>query len=277
MVTADAEQIGAIYSPDVVAEDRRPLFQRRVEGRQAAVSAKMLVAEQSGIDVQCEPVATRGDRLMLMRTAYVGPSYRVELLNLFEADETGQHLVRTVAFEPEQEDAAYAELDRRAIELGGPGVRLAVRVTSAYGNGDVAFLRECCLPDAVIVDHRPALFGAHGLEEFLERTSSLLALTASTKLRIIEIPISTASGVVSRLRTTGLTADGGLFESERWSVAMIRDGRLERLELFSADARGEAEARFRELARGPDGPSPTTASRRDGRPPAHRGVPRDSR
>ena len=236
MVTADAEEIGAIYSPDVVAEDRRPLFQRRVDGRQAAVTAKMFVAEQSGIDVQCEPLATRGDRLMLMRTAYVGASYRVELLNLFETDETGRNLVRTVAFEPEQEDAAYAELDRRAIELLGPGVLPTITVTTAYDNGDVALLRECCLPDAVIVDHRPALFGTHGVEEFLERTSSLLALTTSTKLRIVEIPIATASGGVSRLRTTGLTADGGLFESERWSVGMIRDGRLERLELFSADA-----------------------------------------
>ena len=76
-------------------------------------------------------------------------------------------------------------------------------VTAVYGNGDVALLRECCLPDAVIVDHRPALFGAHGVEEFLERTTSLLALTTSTKLRIIEIPIATASGGVSLSARSG--------------------------------------------------------------------------
>ena len=196
----------------------------------------MLVAEQSGIDVQCEPVATRGDRLMLMRTVYVGGGYRVELFNLFETDEAGEHLVRTVAFEPEQEDAAYAELDRRSLELGDLGVLFPISVVAAYDDGNRERLRECFAPDAVIVDHRPAQFGTQGVEEFVERTSSLYTLTASTRSRVIEIPIASGSASVSRVRTTGTTPDGGVFESERWSVGIARDGRVERLELFSANA-----------------------------------------
>ena len=260
MSEGDAATVAALCAPDMDVDDRRRGLRYEMHAN-IAISNASSIAATPDLVVRSEPIATRGDPLALVRLRFVHPLWSAEALAIHEVSADGSLMTGGVIFDADDEDGAYAELDRRAVELGGPGVLSTVTVTAAYGNGDVALLRACCVPDAVIVDHRPALFGAHGVEEFLERTTSLLALTTSTKLRIIEIPIDSALGSVSRLRTTGLTADGGLFESERWSVGMIRDGRLERLELFPADARAEAEARYGELARGHDGLTPNAAAR----------------
>ena len=221
---ADENAIAAVAAPDIVVEDRRPAIQTRVEGRAAHVADMMLILRRAGVDIRCESLATRGERLALGRLTYIGRRNRVEMLNVAEIDETAQHLVRAVIFEPEQEDAAYAELDRRAIELRGDlgaGIAVVSSWAAAYRTGDIERLRDCFVPDAVIVDHRPARFGAATVSEFVDLASELFTLTESTALRIIEVAVATPGAIVFRMRTTG-QASGGVFENESWASGVFR-------------------------------------------------------
>ena len=261
MTRADEKAIAAIAAPDIVIEDRRPSLQSRVEGRAAHVADMMLILPRAGVDIRCESLATRGERLALGRLTYIGRRNRVEMLNVAETDETGQHLVRAFIYEPEQEDAAYAELDARAVERGGEqwaGFTVIASWAAAYGTGDVERLRNCFVPDAVIVDHRPARFGAATVDEFVDLASELFALAESTALRIIEVTVATPRAAVFRMRTTG-RMDGGSFENESWASAVFDARRLARLELFSPEGRADAEASV--IASVGSGPSPNAATR----------------
>ena len=79
-----------------------------------------LLAAQRELVEAAEPIATRGERLVLMRQTFTGPGYTIETLGLHEVDDSGERNVRDVLFDLDDEDAAWDELNERALALAGP-------------------------------------------------------------------------------------------------------------------------------------------------------------
>jgi ketosteroid isomerase-like protein len=208
-------------------------------------------------------LATRGDRLALARAAYRHPLTEVDTLALHEVTADGQLVQFGVIFDVDDEDAAYAELDERAIALQEPGaanLRALSALMGAMNRRDVEGLRAGLAPDAQTVDHRPARFGVSGAEEFVSRAETLFELVDASVYRVTEIVRSNGPVMLWRVRARGATIEGGVFENEDWSVGVFRDGLLARLEQFPIDAFVEAEARFAELVGSPHKVAPNAAS-----------------
>ena len=110
-------------------------------------------------------------------------------------------------------------------------------------------------------DHRPAGFASVGAERFVESLEELRRLTETAVHRVIELPATSPAGSVVRLRIAGRTNDGDPFENEIWAAVFVRDGLIERIEVFPEDARTEAVACLTATSGLGHALAPTTASR----------------
>ena len=115
----DRAALAAMAAPDVVMESRRPIVGVSLDGRQDVVSGWELGEQLLGRALTYEALATRGERLGLARVTWHPGDADLSVLAVGEVDAEGLTLVRAVIFEPGDEDAAYAELDARAIALAG--------------------------------------------------------------------------------------------------------------------------------------------------------------
>jgi ketosteroid isomerase-like protein len=101
-----------LLAPDVITEDRRPLFRAVARGRAATVAAEQAIAATGVVDVATEWIAIRGERLSLARHVVSGSQYEVEFLCLAEIDDEGRGAFHVV-FEMDDLDDAFDELDER--------------------------------------------------------------------------------------------------------------------------------------------------------------------
>jgi hypothetical protein len=251
--TASPAAWGDVFTDDAVYEDRRRGLQVRVVGRAANVEHMMLVdLEVTGGML----LATRGDRLSLSRGTLTQPATQnaIEVLALVEVDATGR-MRHDIAFEPDDLDAAFQELDVRylaELEAAQPDLVPIFEVTARSGGlasrrawGDYAALLA---DDMVLVDHRIASFGSLTKTELLAIFESGDELTPGMVFYATEV-IALAPDV-SLTRSNTLRQDGALgFDSEVLTVALRRDECCCRLELFDADQLDAALARFDELNR----------------------------
>ena len=113
---------GSCARPTSCVEDRRPIIGAIITGPEDAVTNWMLAARTIGLDLRWRPLATRGERLVLAVLTYLGGDIEADLLSLTEVAEDGLRLCRAVGWAVDDEDAAYAELDARAIALAGDPV-----------------------------------------------------------------------------------------------------------------------------------------------------------
>ena len=73
------------------------------------------------VSVRFELVANRGERLLLVRLEYRHPLWAKDVLGVYEMTADTTHAMQhAVSFDVEDQDAAYAELNARAVALGGP-------------------------------------------------------------------------------------------------------------------------------------------------------------
>ena len=145
----------SLITSDFLLDDRRPLLEHRIEGSAAALGTGRFISEGR---CTCEPLATRGEQVALVRAEFEMDIGSVSALAVGEVD--GHGLVqRLMVFDPSDEDAAFAELDTRAIALGGPlasNLPVIARAMTAINEGDLATLRDGFAPDASFMDHRLA-------------------------------------------------------------------------------------------------------------------------
>src|SRR5262249_54913284 len=136
--------------------------------------------------------ATRGNRLALERSIWrgagsdSGPS-EIEWLTILEVDDCGEPAV-SVTFDPEDLDAAYAELDRRYAEgeaAAHDGVAAGMRAfVGAIAARDWDAMSRVLSPDLLVTDHRPLGWETmHGPVTYVASLESLVDLAPDVRLR----------------------------------------------------------------------------------------------
>ncbi|MBI3389074.1 MAG: hypothetical protein HY027_15185 [Deltaproteobacteria bacterium] len=158
----DWERVAATFALDFRLSDRRS-FVRLDLDRDQHLESLRLRFQMGSSRVTSAILATRGDRLALGRVrfeladGYVGPS-DTEALWTCEVDEQGKR-VTMVAFNADDLDAAYAELDERyAPGEAAPFARSAAGVRAfsrALAGRDWDAMTALYAPDFIMRDHRP--------------------------------------------------------------------------------------------------------------------------
>jgi hypothetical protein len=247
----DVDKFLALSTADGRFEDRRKGLRVVLEGpgRRKAVHAVFEEAPSSW-RMEVEPVALRGSRLSLTRECYrdtddADRPIAVELLNVTEV--SAGNLVRDiVAFDPDDIEAAFEELDARY--LAGEAAAHA-RTWSVIAKGYAALNRRelpATTSDWVNIDHRHGTgFEPGGYFAFVRAAWEV----APDMRRTIE--------AVHRLNTLGAvfthtaygTSQEGFDAEWRTSVLLTVDGDLiNRLELFDDADIDVALARLDELS-----------------------------
>jgi ketosteroid isomerase-like protein len=202
-----------------------------------------------------EVLATRGERLALTRVLWsgasgsVGPS-EIEFLQVDEVDVDGSFVVN-VTFDPDDLDAAHAELDERyatreAASFGAvtTGARAFAAAVAAR---DWDALAAVLAPDLVVYDHRPLGWETlHGPAMLVDTFKSFVELAPDVRLRIGHVTVS-AGGSLAVATFSG-THEGGEFEDVRVVVHEYDgNGTICRHDIYNVDQLDEAWARFAEL------------------------------
>jgi ketosteroid isomerase-like protein len=239
----------------VVMEDRRSGLRNTLAGVDAYMETARIISGLSP-ELTSDVVAVRGDRLALTRDTYREPTeqegaFEVEALTLLEVDSDVQ-LVLFVSFDPEELDAAFAELEQRYVEGEGAAFADAFRpirtVFEAYNARDWERLRHQLADDAVLEDHRPASFGVLTPDQWLQTIHVQIDLAPDMRFMLRSIPYIIDGAVLWESLARGSTPDGGDVEFAFFNLAQVRDGRIVRYEWFPLTALEAALARVQELA-----------------------------
>ncbi len=186
------------------------------------------------------------------------------MLALHEVTADGRLVQRGVIFDVDDEDAAFAELDERAVVIaGGAAGPLRRLVANLAGVGEPALH-----PDATFIDHTPASWGVLNTPGYLDLVKATEELAENFTVRLVEVPRLSDSGLLFRLRVTG-EAVGNVFELEWWRASKFRDGLVVHVEQFPLEQR--VPRRKRASRDSLPHQSPTRASPRTRR----RGTPSD--
>ncbi len=235
--------------------DRRRMAQLELDRDQYLEFVRQL-GDMSSTRVEPEVLATRGERLALARgllevaDAAIGPS-EIESLNLIETDDHGVP-VAFVRFDPEDLDAAYAELDARydAGEAAAHDRMLAWQraLLRIFADRDWDALTAQCAPTLVAHDHRLVGWGTlRGPAAWVQTLRSLVDLAPDARPHLHHVRLSDR-GWLAEGAMLG-TRDGGMFEIPSIAVGELDElGKQHRLDLYELDALDAALARFAELS-----------------------------
>ncbi len=251
-VTGDWKALGAIISDDFCADDRRRLVGLgRQQGRDAVIAHAQVTAELGVINATSTVVATRAERLALMRSRFWGDDNRpdafdTEVLHMIEID-AERRVTAFMAFDVGDLDAALAELDARYL-AGEAGEH--AHTWSAITGGYSAFNRHempSTTPDWVNVDHRRArAFAPGNLTPYIRATWDL-APQATVSVEAVH-RLSDVGAVVCQV-TRGSSSDGFDFEWREIALFTVDGDRISRIEVFDEADLDIALARFDELGR----------------------------
>jgi ketosteroid isomerase-like protein len=238
-----------------------PGFRHLDRGRNAQVESGLdayldalrpMLEELSSSHLVVERLATRGDRLSLSRSRWlvsgdsVGPS-EIEWLDLIEVD-AEQRVALQVSFDPEDLDAAYAELDARFADA--PGERrasLTRAFTQAFRDRDWDALAALLAPDLVVADHRRLGWETlRGPQAYVDALRSLVELAPDVRLRVEHAEMS-EPGYLYFTSWQG-TREGGAFEEPSWIVCELdAQGRIRAFDQYDLEQQAEARARLAEI------------------------------
>ena len=113
----DWDAVSALISDHIATEDRRRVVNAGIQQDRDVELTNMRALADVGANVEATVFATRGARLALCRIRSSNRDLRhgefgVEMLNVIEID-TDERIAAGVLFDPDDIDAAYAELDAR--------------------------------------------------------------------------------------------------------------------------------------------------------------------
>lgn len=251
----DWDAIRKILAEDVSTEDRRRVVNAgHRHGRDAVIAEISAIADVGVTELQSEVIATRGRHLALSRSrasaaGQQAESFRSDLLDIIEVNANNQVLVRVV-FDPDDFDAAFAELDARYLT----GEAAAHSHTWSVVAGAFAALNRreldqlpATTPDYRILDHR------------LRTTINAAEMTALFRTTWDLIPdLYMYIEVVHRLNDRGVvitqgargTSDEGFDAQWRMIQLLTVHGDMgDRCEIFNEADLDAALVRFDELSR----------------------------
>jgi hypothetical protein len=242
------QAVAALTAENAIIDDRRSIVGHRAEGREAVLGYYRTGFATGVTEVSGVCLATRGDLLHLCHVTVGGPLTKIELLSLDEISEDGR-MVCSVVFDPDDQDVAFDELDKRfAAGEAAPFDWLSrAEALVAYNRRDwpayEAFLSE----DVRFVDHRLARFGVQDRAQLLSAMRSISDLVPDAKARILAVPRLTADGLLVVWERTGHDQSGAYVAWREVAVTLMEQGLMRRCESFSLDDLPAALARFDEL------------------------------
>jgi hypothetical protein len=254
----DWDRFASELAADFHHDDRRPHVRLVLDRAQFMECARTMV-ELAGLGAGHELLATRGDRLAVVRALYRGEGRdigqtEIAHLLLIEVDENGKR-VANVAFGHADLDAAYQELDAR-YDAGEAAPFAAVRepvrrLWLAAKARDWDAMASVLAPDFVAKDHRPiGMLSCDSGAAYVAAFRSLLELAPDAALRTRHLLALDGHGSLHVEGWSG-TRDGGEFEMESASVFSVTpDRHIWRADFYGLDQLAEAQTRFAELRRG---------------------------
>ncbi len=164
--TRDWDAMTDALADDFVGDDRRRVINGGVRrGRDLEIANLKAIAEVGCTDIRSTPIAVRGERLVLARHAFTVPNWPEPFDNdMIDVVEIGadNKVVAEIAFDPDDIDAAFAELDARY--LAGEAAAHA-QTWSVITQARAALIRHelpPTTPEWVNVDHRKVVPFAQG-------------------------------------------------------------------------------------------------------------------
>ncbi|MDP7738507.1 BTAD domain-containing putative transcriptional regulator [Mycobacterium paragordonae] len=239
-----------ILSDDICTDDRRRVVGAGVrKGKPALMTDLRTIAGLSDMDLTCTTIATRGNRLALMRASYQMRqsehlTYRSEVLGVGEIDHK-QRIVAAVSFDCDDFDSAIEELDARFLngEAAPHGQAWAVVAASYRALNQRRLPRTT--PDWISIDHRRLVPLPNG-----ELTAYLRATWEQSPRSGVHIEavhrLTDFGAVVTRV-VRGTSTEGFDAEWRGIDVISVEGGLINRCELFDEVDFDCAIKRFDEL------------------------------
>jgi class 3 adenylate cyclase/tetratricopeptide (TPR) repeat protein len=246
----DYAAVMASYAGDVLLEDRRRHRRSFLGAERSAQAVTEEFLPLQG-DVPFEVYATRGEHLVLGRGGFYTDEFTVDMLGIMVTDDT--KVVHGIWFDPDDTDAAFAELDR--LYLAGDGAphagvvgRFAEFITKVNA-GDWTAARQFLADDYVLEDHRTIGYGEMDVHELADNFDALRNAGRRRRMRVEHIPaVSDAALVMVSVEVGDVAQDTGRFEHRQINV-MSHDGRVfHGQDIYAEDELGLAMIRFRELS-----------------------------
>lgn len=247
--THDWVAIAEILAPDSFVDDRRRVVNVGFWDGRDAVMANMRALAEGLAQVSLTVIATRGDRLALIRVWSFNRDSRqgefdIEMLGIAETDADGR-ISSHVFFDPDDVDAAFAELENRY--LAGEAAAYA-HTWSVTSRANAKFNRHelpATTPDPVYIDHR-SLVSIEGVD-LATSVGALWDLTSDTSAYIEAVHQLTEYGTVTT-QVLKMTSQEGFDAELRLTYVIVVEGNLlSRVEVFEESDLEVALARFDQL------------------------------
>ncbi|OBI22318.1 hypothetical protein A5712_12835 [Mycobacterium sp. E2327] len=248
--TRDWDALAELVSDDFYGDDRRPVLSAGTQrGRDAMIRQFQTAADLEITQAASDPVATRGDRLILtcIRFARIDEepdAFRVDLLYVVETNSDSQ-ISALIAFDSGDFDAAIQELDARY--LTGEAAAHA-RTWSVLMQAYAALNRHempSTTPDWVNVDHRRGASFASG--EMPALLDAAWNLTTDLRHYIEAVHRLNDLGAVVTNTSHETSHDGFDAEWRVITIGTVEGDMLSRTEVFDEADLEAAIARFDEL------------------------------
>jgi hypothetical protein len=245
----DWKAMAELLAGDIAIDDRRRAVNSGIQyGRDAAI-ADMRGAFDVGLtNISLTVIATRGVRLELCRTSIWGQdrpdAFRIEFLSVVEIN-ADERIVARVAFDLDDIDAAFAELDARY--LAGEAAARAhtwtaiMKVQAAYNRHEV----PPTTADCVNIDHRPGIAFAPG--DATAYIGATYDVAPNVKGHLEAVHRLGNLGVVVTEVVAGTSQEGFAFEWREVALFAFEGDIVSRFEIFDEADLDAALARFDEL------------------------------
>ena len=240
------DAIAETLADDIYMNDRRRVVGAGVRrGRDDAIADMRSTANLGITNVMPTILATRGDRLVLVRASYsvldqARDQYLTEVLNIFETDADGR-IAAGVVFDSDDIDAAFEVLDARYLAgEAAPYARVWQSATDIL-NAVNRHERGPAVADLAYTDHRRIPFVD---KDFGRAVSELWDLVPDARYRVTTVHALAAHAVVASLVIGGTDVHGSELQWAR-TILFVADG--QRLEVFEEDDVDVALRRFEEL------------------------------
>ena len=245
------DDIGALLTDDIEVDDRRRGLRREGNDRATELAELQAMADLGIKTMTSYVLAIRGDRLALVRTLYSGrdqrpEAFHTELLRIAEID-ADERIGTYVAFDPDDFDAAIAELDARY--LVGEAAAYA-RTWSVITAGHAALNRHelpPTTPDCVSIDHRRGAAFAPG--DLIEYFRAGFELDQDIRTYVEVVHRLNELGAVCTHAGHGVSREGFDAEWRGVDLLTVDDDMVNRCEVFDEADLDAAIARFEELSR----------------------------
>ena len=247
LVEFEGHDIAAAMADDLVVDDRRRgVSLPELHGAEEVAHASRIQEELFGRTTM-EPVAVRGERLVLVKTRAVAESgFELIVYGVFEANGAGQFCAM-VFFDEGDLPRAVDELERCYLASGDapPSYAVGVEFWRCYNARDWGGIRELLGADARFVDHRPVSGGTFDdTVGFVEYMKGLVELAPDLYAFVTHHIAVGRRCVLASTFASGTSPDGLYIEFPLLSLGL---GAERRSEIFAPEQLDLALARFHEL------------------------------